>query len=227
MQEILKQKIAQCSAWLGAWCKDNIDFAFVLAVFTETPRWTVTFMAIHEPLIIGVPLGVLLAFATSKVWKHYFHTRSWSMLIFNILAIVLAVAVISPVLYAMTEHAPDAIRIATVLPDPLWRAAWAVALALTTFVPLVQLAVVHGAQISVVQSAKVPVEHKEKLHSVQDEVPAQPEPDNAQPAADAQPDKRQRARQMHLEGISKAQIARDLGVHRNTVQLWTSNGVQP
>lgn len=62
--------------------------------------------------------------------------------------------------------------------------------------------------------------HKEIVHDVQLEAPAQSE--------DAQPDKRQRAKQMHLEGISQAQISRDLDVHRNTVRLWVkSNGVHP
>lgn len=148
-EDVYKWILARLSGfanWLGAWCKDNIDFALILAVCTETPRWTVTFLAIHEPLWIGISLGVLLAFATSKVWRYYFATRSWVTLTFNVLAIILAVAVISPVLYAMIEHKPDQVDIAQVLQDSTLRWFWSYGLALTTFVPLVQLAAVHGAQ---------------------------------------------------------------------------------
>jgi hypothetical protein len=192
-------------AWLGAWCKENVDFAFVLAVFTETPRWTVTFLAINEPLWIGVPLGVLLAFATSKVWKHYYRTRSRWALTFNILAIVLAMLVITPVLYAMMDAHPRDVDVTVVLTDwrtinPL-RMTWAAGLALLTFVPLVQLAAVHGVQMPVVQNAK-PIAKKAK--------PPAPPPD-------AQPTKHDRAQQLREEGLNNAQIAAELGVHRNTV----------
>lgn len=225
----VKQKIAQyasaCASWLGAWCKENVDFAFVLAVFTETPRWTVTFMAIHEPLWIGVPLGVLLAFATSKVWKHYFRTRSGWTLGFNILAVALAMLVITPVLYAMMDAHPAEVDVTQVLADwhtmnPL-RLCWAAGLALLTFVPLVQLASVHGAVEPVAQPPAPPAP---PLHNEQSE-DAQPP---AQSATDAQPptiDKRQRAKQMHGEGLPIAQISRDLEVHRNTVSAWVrTNG---
>lgn len=86
----------------GKWLQNNVDFAFVLAAFTETPRWTVAFKAIHEPTWIGVPLGVLLAFATAKAWRRYFEEPSNKKLLwFNIASVVVAVLVISPVLYAL------------------------------------------------------------------------------------------------------------------------------
>lgn len=204
-----EDKLNRFGTWLLAWCKENLDFAFVLAVFTETPRWTVTFMAINEPLVIGVPLGVLLAFATSKVWKHYFQTKSWSMLVFNILAIVLAVAVISPVLYAMTEATPKEVDIANVLRDWQWRAAWAVALALTTFVPLVQLAVVHGATTQAQPASKADLQPTEMIAAevapmLPDAIPAQPE----QPALIAlpQPDLADRVAQLQGEGLKRNDI---------------------
>ena len=43
---------------LTVWLQNNIDFALFLAVFTETPRWTVVFVAVHESVFIGIPLGV-------------------------------------------------------------------------------------------------------------------------------------------------------------------------
>lgn len=54
---------------------------------------------------------------------------------------------------------------------------------------------------------------------------AQPEPEIVQPVVqiietDAQPDKRQRAHNLHSEGLSNAQIAKELDVHRNTVSAW-------
>lgn len=223
MQDFLKQKTGVFATWLGAWCKDNIDFAFILAVFTETPRWTVTFMAIHEPLWIGIPLGVLLAFATSKVWKYYFTTRNVWSLRFNIAAIVLAMLVITPVLYAMTETSPKEVNVTLVFADlrtinPV-RMVWAASLALLTFVPLVQLAAVHGIQTQ-------PAQDKPQQRSAQPKPPVTvtEQPENTQPQSAQETDdtinKRQRAIQLRSEGLSYAQIAGELDVHRNTISNW-------
>ena len=58
---------ALCS--FGRWMRRNFDFALILAALVEIPRWTVTFLAIHEPLWVGIPLGALLAYATSEGWR--------------------------------------------------------------------------------------------------------------------------------------------------------------
>lgn len=54
--------------------------------------------------------------------------------------------------------------------------------------------------------------------------PATVQPDDAQSEPDAQPDRAQRARQLKSEGLTNAQIAAELGVHRNTVGGWVRNG---
>ncbi len=138
------------------WIEDNIDFALILAAVTETPRWTVAFVAINEPLWIGVPLGLLLAFATSKAWRYYFRTKSTPMLIFNVFSILMAVAVIAPVLFAMTSVPPADVRMADVLPTQgVW--VWAVIMAVTTFVPLIQLAAIQTAQPATAPENAAPV----------------------------------------------------------------------
>lgn len=143
-------------AVIGDWISSNIDFALILAAVTETPRWTVAFVAINEPLWIGVPLGLLLAFATSKAWRFYFRTRSTGMLIFNVFSILMAVAVIAPVLFAMTSVPPADVRMADVLPvQGIW--AWAIIMAVTTFVPLIQLAAVQYVQPATDAATPAPV----------------------------------------------------------------------
>lgn len=201
-EQVLKWLLAKLSdfaGWLGGWCKDNVDFAFILAVFTETPRWTVTFMAIHEPLWIGIPLGVLLAFATSKVWRHYFATRSLWSLSFNIASILLAVLVITPVLYAMTETQPHQVDVTTVFEDLQkvngWRMAWAGGLALLTFIPLVQLAAVHGTQPSA----------KPTVTPLQTDI-APEQTERLEPATPAKPDIADRIAQLQGEGLEQPDI---------------------
>ena len=138
MQNNITQEAGQAAR---RWIKENIDFPLVLAMVTETPRWTVAFIAIHEPLWIGIPLGILLAFATSKAWRYYFRTGSKGMLIFNVISVLMAITVITPVLFAMTEVPPDQVQIGKVLSDlGVW--VWTAILALTTFIPLIQLAAV-------------------------------------------------------------------------------------
>lgn len=218
MQWLLKQLGSFCN-WLMGWCKDSIDFPLILAVCTETPRWTVTFMAIHEPLWIGVALGVLLAFATSKVWKHYFATRSWITLLFNVLALILSVVVISPVLFAMTEKEPDQVDIMQVLPDWRWRAGWSTALALTTFVPLVQLAAVHGATVKPTKTEDKPSTTENETPIVADETSGaspQEQPPALEPATQQDDETAQRPAIAHRfaslqdEGLDENQIIAQL-----------------
>jgi len=151
-KEQVIEAIAPIAQALGKWLQNNVDFAFVLAAFTETPRWTVVFKAIHEPTWIGVPLGVLIAFATAKAWRRYFEEpTNKKLLAFNVASVIVAVLVISPVLYALAgininaDASKDGIVLSEAL-SPFWLRLWSVLLAVTTFSPLIQLAAVTDGQ---------------------------------------------------------------------------------
>lgn len=131
---------ALCS--FGRWIRLHFDFALLLAAAVEIPRWTVTFLAIHEPLWVGIPLGALLAYATSEGWKAYFaDPRRIKLLCFNIASLLAATFVITPVLFSMASAPIDEIDLAALLPFG-WLLAWSAVLAVTTFAPLIQLAAV-------------------------------------------------------------------------------------
>ena len=107
---------------IGAWIRTHFDFALLLAAAVEIPRWTVTFLAIHEPLWVGIPLGALLAYATSEGWKAYFaDPRRLKLLAFNIASLLAATFVITPVLFSMASAPIDEIDLAALLPfgDPV------------------------------------------------------------------------------------------------------------
>ena len=127
---------------IGAWIRTHFDFALLLAAAVEIPRWTVTFLAIHEPLWVGIPLGALLAYATSEGWRAYFaDPRRIKLLCFNIASLAAATFVITPVLFSMASAPIDEIDLAALLPFG-WLLAWSGVLAVTTFAPLIQLAAV-------------------------------------------------------------------------------------
>ena len=131
---------ALCS--FGRWIRRHFDFALLLAALVEIPRWTVTFLAIHEPLWVGIPLGALLAYATSEGWRAYFaDPRRIKLLCFNIASLAAATFVITPVLFSMASAPIDEIDLAALLPFG-WLLAWSGVLAVTTFAPLIQLAAV-------------------------------------------------------------------------------------
>jgi len=145
-KEQVIEAITPIAQALGKWLQNNVDFAFVLAAFTETPRWTVVFKAIHEPMFIGIPLGVLIAFSTARAWRRYFEEpTNQKLLWFNIISVAVAVLVISPVLYALTSANSGEIVLSEALSPKLLRL-WSVLLAVTTFSPLIQLAAVTDGQ---------------------------------------------------------------------------------
>lgn len=120
----------------------NIDIAMIAAAVVEVPRWYVAFAAIKEPWWAAVPMGLLLAWGASAGWKAYFADRSRHLLLaINVISLAGALIVIAPVLYAMTFTPLDEINLATVM-APALLMFWAGTLAVTTFIPLVQIAAV-------------------------------------------------------------------------------------
>lgn len=219
---------------LTEWLRNNIDFALFLAVFTETPRWAVAFMAVNEPLWVGVPLGVLLAFATSHAWRTYFETRHRGLFTFNVVSVVIAVAVIAPVLFAMTDAEAHEVNISGVL-NPGLKAVWATLLALTTFIPLVQLAAVKGLEtVRKEQPKPAPrsvrtvhrAEETEQLTVYEPAQIVQVEPVIEQPATALveQSDEQKRAYLAELlnngKKLNKTKLAGQLGIGRTTLYAW-------
>lgn len=155
----LTQPVASGNPTRWQWAKRTwqwlagVDKALILAALVEVPRWAAAFAAVHEPLIVGVPLGILLAYATSESWKAYFaDRRRFGLLTLNVIGLASAVIVITPVLYAMTSVPLDEVELAAVLPDDM-RMAWAGVLAATTFLPLIQLAAAkYSGRTDVVQT---------------------------------------------------------------------------
>src|SRR5574343_757241 len=120
----------------------RIDIAMVAAAIVEVPRWYVAFAAIKGPWWAAVPMGILLAWGASAGWKAYFaDRRRWLLLAINVTSLAGALIVIAPVLYAMTFTPLDEINLALVMSQELLMA-WAATLAITTFIPLVQIAAV-------------------------------------------------------------------------------------
>ena len=186
----------------------HFDAALLLAAAVEIPRWTVTFLAIHEPLWVGVPLGALLAYAASEGWKAYFvDNRRWVLLCFNVATLLAATFVITPVLFAMASGPIEALDLTRILPAP-WLLAWAGVLAVTTFAPLIQLAAVKAGRA------------RTATPDVADETPdvapaATPTPVTLRAVAPIAPDVAER---------SSADIAAQLGVTRQAVDGWKRRG---
>jgi hypothetical protein len=132
------ERLADATSIVGKWLHKHVDATLLIAAAVEIPRWCSTFAAINEPLIVGVPLGALLAYATSVAWKAYFEdTKRIGLAALNIVALVIAIFVITPVLFALTQS--HDVKLTQVLPFEL-RWGWSGLLAITTFMPLIQLA---------------------------------------------------------------------------------------
>lgn len=214
---------------------DRIDFAMLAAAFVEVPRWAVAFAAIREPMWAAVPMGLLLAWAASAGWKAYFEQRTRILLLcINVASLLGALVVIAPVLYAMTYMPLDAIDLSAVLPPRLlW--IWAAVLAVTTFVPLVQVAAVKAYHarpatptppVTVGPAAPIAVRVASPAAVAPDVAPDVALDDAlSMYAADAvadllQPDARTRALQLLSEGYSATDVAREVGAKPATVRSW-------
>lgn len=217
---------------IGGWASRNVTFGLILAITTEVPRWTFAFSAAHEPIWAGCALAALMSYAAAHAWEEYFARHDRLLLTLNGLSLGFGVFTISPVIFAMTQGGGHSVQMTSILPTPLlWL--WSVVLASTTFLPLIQVAVVE-------------VRRRERVHS-NVQVPAQRVKPVVQPSVqpsaesvqvpehpvqkcvdvfdqltteDVQPDPRTVAAQLRTEGLSIAQIGEQLGVHRNTVGKW-------
>ena len=193
----------------------RIDIAMVAAAIVEVPRWYVAFAAIKEPWWAAVPMGILLAWGASAGWKAYFaDRRRWLLLAINVTSLAGALIVIAPVLYAMTFTPLDEINLALVMSQELLMA-WAATLAITTFIPLVQIAAVKMYASSVAPEP------------VQDATPEPLQVDSAQDDATPTIDARAQALQMASEGMNASQIAKALDANYSTVRSWLKRAHVP
>ena len=230
---------ALCS--FGRWIRLHFDFALLLAAAVEIPRWTVTFLAIHEPLWVGIPLGALLAYATSEGWKAYFaDPHRIKLLVFNVASLLAATFVITPVLFSMASAPIDEIDLAALLPFE-WLLAWSAVLAVTTFAPLIQLAAVKSTptnpatppQAAITPAASsttttAPIAPSAQSGGHSEAVSATSAPAEQTGATSGQPegadvpthDTRTQALQLRDEGYTAAEIARMTGAKYSTVQSW-------
>jgi DNA-binding transcriptional regulator YiaG len=133
------------------WMRHGIDWAFVGAALVEIPRYTAAFLAIHEPWYIGVPLAALLAWSTKSAWEYVFERgwrKSWIVTILDIVALAVAVCIITPVIYLMMSAPIDQIDMTTF---DLWTADpvqlfWSFCMSLCTFLPLMLVAAVKAGK---------------------------------------------------------------------------------
>lgn len=215
----------------------RIDVAMIAAAIVEVPRWYVAFAAIKEPWWAAVPMGILLAWGASAGWKAYFaDRRRWLLLAINVTSLAGALIVIAPVLYAMTFTPLDEINLALVMSQELLMA-WAATLAITTFIPLVQIAAVKmyasSAAPDPAQDATPTVQRRKRNVEPDDAgatnfvapvriVHASNDAVHTTGVADALhiADARTQALQMHAEGMTATQIARALHANANTVRSW-------
>jgi len=155
-------QVAQISkaVWqvIKPWAERNVTFSLLLAVLTEVPRWTFAFRAVNEPLWAGIPLAILIAFAAAHAWEEYFAEHDKLLLALNVVSLVFAVFTIAPVLYAMIDTPSHDVSIAAIFPTAIqWM--WASVLACTTFLPLIQLAVVEARRRDRAQVLHVTPQH--------------------------------------------------------------------
>ena len=212
----------------------RIDIAMVAAAIVEVPRWYVAFAAIKEPWWAAVPMGILLAWGASAGWKAYFaDRRRWLLLAINVTSLAGALIVIAPVLYAMTFTPLDEINLALVMSQELLMA-WAATLAITTFIPLVQIAAVKmyasSAAPDPAQDATPTVQRRKRNvepDTVQDATPEPLQVDSAQDDATPTIDARAQALQMASEGMNASQIAKALDANYSTVRSWLKRAQVP
>ena len=166
----MTERINAIGAIIAAQFK-RIDIAMIAAAIVEVPRWYVAFAAIKEPWWAAVPMGILLAWGASAGWKAYFaDKRRWLLLAINVTSLAGALIVIAPVLYAMTFTPLDDINLALIMSQELL-IAWAATLAVTTFIPLVQIAAVKMYSVAPAQDDDDETAQDETPTIAQDDTP--------------------------------------------------------
>lgn len=232
------------SVWQSVqpWAQRNVTFGLVLAIVTEVPRWTFAFAAAHEPIWAGCALAALMSYAAAHAWEEYFTRHDKLLLLLNGLSLGFGVFTISPVIFAMTSGGGHSVQITSILPTGLlW--AWSIVLASTTFLPLIQVAVVEVRRRERMQSDAQPKVKRivqPQSETVQPATPivqasVQPVDDDAQPICtddrlDGAPDptdKEAYAKWLHMEkGMTQTALAAQFGVHRNTIRTWLNGTVK-
>lgn len=127
---------------------EKINWSLLLAGLVEIPRWSVAFMAIHEPAIFGVPLAAIITWSMSAGWERYFKNPKSNRLIlfFCLLSVAVALIIITPVLYLLTEASSFRVKMTDFDTSNIdyFRLLWSFALGLSTFLPLIALAAVRA-----------------------------------------------------------------------------------
>lgn len=226
------------------WAERNVTFGLVLAIVTEVPRWTFAFAAAHEPIWAGCALAALMSYAAAHAWEEYFARHDRLLLILNSLSLAFGVFTISPVIFAMTTGGGHGVQMTSILPTwMLWM--WSVVLASTTFLPLIQVAVVEVRRRDRVQLPAQVAQPKQKRvtqppvetvqPTVQEEVPTfddavQEVIGSEDDRLDGAPDPSDReayAKWLYMEkGMTQTALASMFGVHRNTVSKWLNGSAK-
>lgn len=195
----------------------RVDWALLLAGLVEIPRWSVAFMAIHEPAVFGVPLAAIITWSMSSGWELYFRRPQERLILaFNLLALGISTVIITPVLYLLTQSGTFNVTMTDfrLLEVDGFRLVWALALALGTFLPLISLAAVRSrAERAEPETPRAEVETARKRPEVK------PDPVPVQEPAVAD-DRKQRAWQMAQNGVTQEEIAATYGVSTRTVRNW-------
>lgn len=234
MSEQLMKMLHSAWAVMQPWAQRNVTFGLVLAVVTEVPRWTFAFAAAHEPIWAGCALAALMSYAAAHAWEEYFARHDRLLLILNGLSLAFGVFTISPVIFAMTNGGGHSVDMKQVLNTPmLW--AWSIVLASTTFLPLIQVAVVEVRRRERLQSAPEVTRTVQRGKSIDKPIaqalaqsavqPTSPPEEShdiiVQDGAPDREDKQAYARWLKMEkGMNNSAIGNELGVHRNTVSGW-------
>lgn len=216
-------------SWVAVqpWVQRNVTFGLVLAIATEAPRWVFAFVGAHEPVWAGVAVAVLMAFAAAQGWDEYFRQRDKLLLSMLIGQIASAMIIITPVVFAMAMGAGHEVQIRDIVaPWFLW--VWAGTLVVSTFLPLVVVAYVEVQRHGRMHPPTAPI----KVAKVQPAiitVPALDAPAPVTPVDVGAVDKKARALQLLGEGLTVAEVAKELCANPNTVKAWKarySNGAK-
>lgn len=215
---------------LQEWAKKNFDTTLVLAIATETPRWTVVFTALHEPAWIGVTMGVLISWAAKRGWNAWNKQRNrHGLFALNVWVLASAVAIMSPVLLEMTKHPIEEVSVSDALLQlhqyAVWL--WVLLVAQSTFMPLIQAVVAHDVPVQAPApiNAIVPVTPKiapvNATIATGEDASAQPlQSEAAKPENAIVADIKARYLQLRKQGVAHKDAIESTGAKSNTALSW-------